>query len=435
MFPILSPVGKVLGFGGRIVPGARPMPDGGEPAKYINTAETPVYHKAEVLYGLKQAKTAIRAAEEAVLVEGYADVVSLHQAGVPNVVAASGTALTAPQVRLVKSYARTLVLLYDADTAGQSAAARGIETVLDGGLGVSLVTLPDGADPDSFVRQFGAEAFTAYLEKERQDFPAFLAAAARRSGLLDTPEGKAEAASRMADAVARVGSDIARDAYLLRASEELKIPEAQLRPLLRESLRGRRSDGAPRRAAPERTPAEAAAPPGPPPPPPVVMRPEEGDLLRLMLLHGPPMVEHVLSRMAIEEFSEGAVRDIAAALIAQYEAGAVDAEAFQRGDFGEEVQRLAAQVTAEQHAISERGAAKRGKEPERRDAHPFVGATEAMRQLKLDRLEEALAEVKDQIHAADEAGFDATPLRAQLQTLQNLRVQIHEKRFLDWNEG
>ncbi|HLA63537.1 MAG TPA: DNA primase, partial [Rhodothermales bacterium] len=119
LFPILSPVGKVLGFGGRTLPGARPMPDGAEPAKYINTSETPVYHKAEVLYGLKQAKTAIRAAEEAVLVEGYADVVALHEAGVQNVVAASGTALTVQQVRLLRSYARTVVLLYDADNAGQ----------------------------------------------------------------------------------------------------------------------------------------------------------------------------------------------------------------------------------------------------------------------------------------------------------------------------
>ncbi|NNF57450.1 MAG: DNA primase, partial [Rhodothermaceae bacterium] len=191
MFPILSPVGKVLGFGGRIMPDTKKDGDF-EPAKYINTSETPVYHKSEVLYGLKQAKTAIRGEEEALLVEGYADVVSLFQAGIKHVVASSGTALTPQQVRLLGRYARTVVLLYDADNAGVNAALKGIETVLAGGLAVYAVTLPDGADPDSFVQRFGAEAFRTLLREERQDFVGFIVQHARRLGGLDTPEGKAK---------------------------------------------------------------------------------------------------------------------------------------------------------------------------------------------------------------------------------------------------
>jgi DNA primase len=428
IFPIQNAVGKVLGFGGRAMPGGRPLPDGTEPAKYINTAETPVYHKAEVLYGLKQAKHAIRAAEEAVLVEGYADVISLHQAGIRNAVAASGTALTAQQVRLLKTYARSVVLLYDSDAAGQSAAARGIEAVLDGGLAVSLVTLPDGADPDSFVTRFGAEAFAGYLERERQDFPAFIAAAAKRAGLLTTPEGKAEAAHRLMEAVGRVRDPVAQDAYMLRAAEVLGVPDATLRQLLRQR---RRPPGAGDRLA-ARASSEGAAPPpsqGAAP----AMRPEEGELLRLMLREGTAMVEHVLSRMAVDEFSEGPVRAAVAALITQYEAGHMDPEALVRGDYGGDVQSLAAEVLSERHVVSRRGASKRGVEPESRDARPFEAATSAMRFLKLDRLDEALADVRRQIYAAEQGGSDATELYRRVTALTELRSQVERGTFLEWN--
>jgi len=427
MFPILSPVGKVLGFGGRAMPGARPMPDGSEPAKYINTSDTPVYHKAEVLYGLKQAKHPIRAAEEAILVEGYADVVSLHQAGVTNVVAASGTALTPQQVRLLKNYCRSVVLLYDADFAGQAAAARAIDSVLDGGLGVSLVTLPDGADPDSFVTRFGGEAFVAYLDRERQDFPAFLAGAARRVGQLATPEGKADAAHRMVEAVARVRDPVAQDAYMLRAAEALDVPDAALRQLLRQR---RRPVGPTERRA---TPAEDGAATDAPRAPATSMRPEERLLLRVMLREGAPVVEYVLSRMAVEEFTEGAVRAAVAALIAQYDAGAVDAGAFQRGEYGEDVQRLVAQVLSDRYVVSERGATRRGVPAESPDARPYPLAASAMRLLKLDRLDEALAEVQRLIYHAEQKGGDVVELYRKVQDLTELRAQVERGTFLEWN--
>ncbi len=428
MFPILSPVGKVLGFSGRALPGARPMPDGSEPAKYINTSDTPVYKKAEVLYGLKQAKHAIRAAEEAILVEGQADVVSLHQAGVTNVVAASGTALTAHQVRLLKSYARSVVLLYDSDGAGQSAAARGIEAVIEGGLGVSLVSLPDGADPDSFVTQFGAEAFVGYLERERQDFPSFVAAAARRDGLFDTPEGKSEAARRLVELVARVRDPVAHDAYVQRAASVLGLPDATVRQLLRRRRRPQSAgDGYGAPADPDRSTVPARNPTPAP-----TMRPEEAELLRLMLKEGAPMVEHVLSRMAIEEFSEGPVRATAAGLIAQYESGTIDSGAFQRGEFGEEIQRLVAEVMSNKYTVSARGASRRGVTAERRDAQPLAAATSAMRLLKLDRLDEALAGVNQEIFVAENNGADATELYRRVNALNELRVQIERGGFLEW---
>jgi DNA primase len=163
------------------------------------------------------------------------------------------------------------------------------------------------------------------------------------------------------------------------------------------------------------------------------MRPEEAELLRLMLREGAPMVEHVLSRMAIDEFSEGPVRATAAGLIAQYESGAVDAGAFQRGEYGDDIQRLTAEVLSDRYTVSARGASRRGVPAERRDSQPFEAATSAMRLLKLDRLEEAVAEVQGEIFVAEQEGSDATELYRRVTALNDLRVQIERGGFLEWN--
>jgi DNA primase len=438
-FPILDRAGKVLGFGGRILPGSRQESDDYTPAKYINTPETTVYHKSDVLFGLKQAKLDIRREEEVIFVEGYADVVSLHQAGIRHVVASSGTALTAGQIRSVAELARTAVLLYDADAAGVNAALKGIEAVLRAGLGVYAVALPDGADPDSFVRQFGAEggtAFRNYLREHRQDFVAFIARQARKEGLFASPEGKAEAARRLLDAVALVRDPIAQDAYLLRAAAELGVPDMTLRPQLGRRLReradGRMPSGPPPAAPPDAVPVGAepvriAVP--------VIMRPEEAVLLRLMLEHGTPMVEHVLTRMALDEFSEGTVREAVERLLAQYEAGAVDAESFLRGDFGEVVQRLAAEVLTERHALSENWERRIGIAVPGLDAQPYEAAVSAMRLLKLDRVDEAVEAVKRQVFVAEQGGEDVTALLQQQDELNALKRQIERGAFLAWGEA
>ncbi|HEX8384830.1 MAG TPA: DNA primase, partial [Rubricoccaceae bacterium] len=230
VFPILSPIGKVLGFAGRILPDSRQATADFTPAKYLNTPETEIYHKGRVLFGMKQAKRAIRAEGEAVVVEGHADVVALWQAGVEHVVAASGTALTAAQLDLLARIdVKRVVLLFDADAAGQGAARKGIETALDAGLTPYAVSLPDGADPDSFVRTFGADAFRAVLTDERRDFVEFLVAGAKREGLFDTPEGKREAVDRVVSALARVSDSILAEEYVRRAARALDVYEPEVR--------------------------------------------------------------------------------------------------------------------------------------------------------------------------------------------------------------
>lgn len=435
MFPILSHVGKVLGFGGRILGKTEGEPSAREQPKYINSPETRVYRKSRVLYGLFQARQAVRGAEEVLLVEGYTDVISLHQAGVENVVATSGTALTPEQVRALARYARRVLLLFDADAAGATAALRGIDLVLREGLAAYAVALPEGADPDAFVRRFGAEAFRNFAHKERQGFVRFHVEVARRAGRLATPEGQAEAASEVLRAVAQVPDPVAQDAYIQAAAEALGVPDITLRARFREIARetGREAAREARRearsgAAPEMR-SEAAEAPAPPPARPAV-RPEEEALIRLMLAHGAPMVEHVLGRMALSEFTEGPARATVEHLLRQYHEGQVVREPFVGGEYGEAVQRLAAGALADRHEVSANWERRAGIPVPERDEEPLEAAASAMTLLKLDRLAEAIERQHRRIYEAERAGEELGPLLAEMQQLQALRGRIERREFL-----
>ena len=433
MFPILSHVGKVLGFGGRVLPDSTPPTGDYVPPKYINSPETRVYSKSRVLYGLFQGKQAIRAEEEVILVEGYTDVISLYQAGVKNVVASSGTALTPEQVRALGRYAKRVLLLYDADSAGAAAALRGIDLILREGLAAYVVSLPDGADPDSFVQKFGGEAFRAYLKKERQSFVHFKVAAARRAGALGTPEGQAETARSLLDTIAQIPDTVAQDGYIRVAAGELGVPDIHLRMQFRDVLKkGGETRPAPRREMPP--PPEHEFEPGAAPPPvpeTFEMKPEEGALLRLMLEHGRPMVEHVLGHMALDEFSAGPVRRTVEHLLDQYQAGPIDAEAFTSGRLGPVVQQITAGVLVDRHVASDNYARKGMRVPEM-NAEPYEAAASAMTLLKLDRVNEAIALANRRTYAAEQAGDDLTPLQQQMQELQRLRIQIERREFFEW---
>ena len=422
MFPILSPIGKVLGFGGRILPDTQTGSDDYTPAKYVNSPETEVYQKSRVLYGMKQAKRAIRTEREAVVVEGYADVVSLWDAGVRNVVAASGTALTPQQMGLLKKLdVQRLVLLFDADEAGQSAARKGVDAALDAGLAPYAVSLPDGADPDSFVRQFGADAFRAVLRDERLDFVALLVGQARRSGALATPEGKTAAVAEVLATIKRLGNPIQAGEYLKRAADALDVYESDLR---------RQFEG---QAAPRRRPPPVDEEPATPAPDPVPeVRPEESSLIRLMLEQGAPMVEHVLTRMGVDEFSPGPSREVVEALIGQFEAGAVEVAPFVRGDHGDDVRVLVQDALSERHGLSDNWHDKVGVTPKHRDDNPFASAASSMRLLKLDRVEEAVRESMAQMQSLERAGGDITALQAHVNDLNELRRQIERGEFMEW---
>lgn len=220
VFPIFSVTKKVIGFGARALAAD-------EQPKYLNSPETAIYNKSSVLYGLSHAHRAIREAETAILVEGYADVISMHQAGITNVVSTSGTALTPEQVRLLARYTSRLFFLYDADAAGASAMMRGIEPMLAANLDVRIVTLPQGEDPDSYVLKEGADAVRARMAEARS-FLDFVVEDYRVRGMLETPEGKTEAVRHVVGLLLRMPDRIKRDLYVHHLAERFRVYESVL---------------------------------------------------------------------------------------------------------------------------------------------------------------------------------------------------------------
>ncbi|WP_019949479.1 DNA primase [Hymenobacter aerophilus] len=218
MFPIHNVSGRVIGFG------ARTLKPHDKTAKYLNSPESEIYHKSDVLYGLYQARQAVRSEEQCYLVEGYLDVLSLHQGGVKNVVSTSGTSLTDGQIRLVKRYTDNVTVLYDGDAAGIRASLRGIDMLLEGGLNVRVVLFPDGDDPDSYIRKVGDQRFKDYLETASQDFIQFKTELVSREAAHD-PVKKAEAIREVLQSIAKVPDPIKRQVFLQQTSQTFGIDE------------------------------------------------------------------------------------------------------------------------------------------------------------------------------------------------------------------
>jgi DNA primase len=221
MFPILNVSGKTIAFGGRILKKAENQ------AKYINTAETEVYHKSQVLYGIFHAKETIRKQDECILVEGYTDVISLYQAGIKNAVASSGTALTREQVLLIKRFTQNIVILYDGDAAGIKAALRGLDIVLEIGLNVKIVLLPEAEDPDSFVRKNGIENALSYIQNHQQDFILFKASQGIEEVKHD-PIKKTEIIKEIVRSIALIQDNIKRQLYIKECATIVDIDEKVL---------------------------------------------------------------------------------------------------------------------------------------------------------------------------------------------------------------
>ena len=221
MFPIHNISGRVVGFG------ARTLKRDDKMAKYLNSPESEIYHKSDVLYGLFQARQAIRTEEVCYLVEGYLDVLSLYQGGIKNVVASSGTSLTEGQIRLIKRYSDNVTVLYDGDAAGIKASLRGTDLLLEGGLNVRVVLFPDGDDPDSYIRKVGDQRFTEYIETQSQDFISFKTTLVAREASND-PVRKAEAIRDVLHSIAKVPDAIKRQVFLQQTSATFGIDEQVL---------------------------------------------------------------------------------------------------------------------------------------------------------------------------------------------------------------
>jgi DNA primase len=235
IFPVHNHSGKVLGFGARILKSNDKAP------KYINTPENEIYVKSKILYGSYFARQAIDKADECLLVEGYTDVISLHQAGIENVVASGGTSLTQDQLRLIKKYTSNLTIVYDGDAAGVKAALRGLDMALEEGLNVKLVLIPDKEDPDSYVNKVGASAFRDFVQQNKKDFILFQLDIALQDAAADSTK-KAAVVNQVAETISKINKaeDFTKQQdYIRQCAQLLKIDESGLHALVNKFIRNR----------------------------------------------------------------------------------------------------------------------------------------------------------------------------------------------------
>lgn len=361
IFPIFGATGRILGFG------ARRMKEDPDQPKYINSPESPIYQKSRVLYGLFQAKDAIRRSGFAVMVEGYVDVISLHQAGIQTAIATCGTAIAQEHAELISRYCSRVVLVFDSDKAGQSATERGIDVLLRKGIDVSVLRLPDGEDPDTFVLRFGAKEFESRVDRS-VSFLEFRARMMKNAGDFDTPDRMAEAVRSIVATVSMIPDALKRELFIQKIAADYHLPEALISSEMERVIGGREARRKrelymrpPRQIAESRGPS--GAPPGQPMPPGTV--PNEADaalqyvpdgatpdvgspngvppdaglsisvlkrrplvrselpsaeigLISVMLNGDPQMLEHVFARIDTDDFSHTLTREMVGIILGHY---------------------------------------------------------------------------------------------------------------------
>lgn len=321
LFPIHSFTGRIIGFGGRTLKTDKKVP------KYVNSPESDIYHKSDVLYGLYFAKKAIRDADNCYLVEGYADVLSVHQAGIENVVASSGTSLTSGQVRLIGRFTKNITILYDGDAAGIKASLRGLDMILEEGLNVRVVLFPDGHDPDSYVQKLGSAAFRSHIEKNQKDFILFKTSILLKDAGND-PIKKAGVIREVVESIAKIPDSIKASVFVRECSSLMQIDERSLITELNKLRQGKFK--APRHEEPV---------PLPPPDemdfgaePRVGEQLQEKEIVRLLLSYGHELVHwdgitdtyiapYVISNMADVSFDDPVCKTIIDEYAARIEQG------------------------------------------------------------------------------------------------------------------
>ena len=420
-FPILGLSGQPIAFGARTLKSDKKLP------KYFNSPESILYSKSRSLYGIFHAKKAIVEQNLCYLVEGYTDVISLHQAGITNVVASSGTSLTEEQVRLIKRYAPTVTILYDGDAAGMKASLRGIDLVLKEGLNVKVVTFPEGEDPDSFAKSHSSSEVTAHLTGTAQDFLVFKATLLMAdSG--DDPVKKAGAIHEIVESVSLVPDLVLRSLYIQQCSRLLQVNEQALISEMNKVLRKqyRKKIGGDPFTAEEQLAPELAAPQ------PIMedlgTMPQERDLLRMLLSYGHERItipvqgdddstteeetsvaELMFELLALDDilFDEPIFREIYLDYRHTSNLGtSVDAQRY-IGHTQEGWRKTAIDLLTEKHVLSANWKARHKIHVKRESEALFDALEEAVDILKERRVDRMIKERQEQLKTADELGVMA----------------------------
>jgi len=300
IFPIHNLTGKVIGFGGRILTSEK------KAAKYLNSPESEIYNKSKVLYGIFFARNAIVKNDNCYLVEGYTDVISMHQAGIENVVASSGTSLTVDQIRLVKRYTPNITILFDGDPAGIKASFRGIDLILEQGMNVKIVLFPEGQDPDSYVRSHRSSETEEFIKNQAADFITF-----KTRLMLDEttgdPTARATLIKEIVHTISVIPDGITRNVYVKECSAVMEVPEQTLMNELNKIFRNRfrkRAD------TPRDFVEDTVVQPAPKDQlefDPLTMKTHEADLLRILLSYGEQTFLMEIEEDELEKYEENEI--------------------------------------------------------------------------------------------------------------------------------
>jgi DNA primase len=404
MFPIISTTGRVVGFGARKLREDDPL------GKYINSPETPIYNKSRVLYGLFHSKDAVRGQDNALMVEGYADLISLYQAGIQNVVASSGTALTEDQVQLISRYGKKLTLVYDADSAGSNATLRGMDIALAQDLDISIVELPEGEDPDSFIRKSGGKEFQKLLD-QASSFIDFKARQFLRTGSFSTPEGKAQAVRSIVQSIAKMKDELKRNFYIKEVATKYDIYESVLYREL-EKWTGERSRsgsfGAPRTDGTQYSSPSADL--GNAPSSSTEKKRStvaEKDILKLLLEHPSEMIEFIFSHITIADITDPQIRKIIEFLLSRFDERGPGQVTEIVGEMTDPALKgIVTDVVMSKHELSRRWESNEG---EIEEADPWMVARDAIVDLKKKVLEHQVEENRRALKDASARGLNAEP--------------------------
>ena len=290
IFPIHSLSGKVIAFGGRI------LKSDAKAAKYLNSPESEIYHKSRVLYGLYHARQEIVKQDRCYLVEGYTDVLSFHQAGITNVVASSGTALTVEQIRLMARFSPNVTIIYDGDTAGIKASIRGIDLLLEEGMNIKVLLLPDGEDPDSFAKKLGKEKLNSYIAEHETDFIKFKTSLLLE-GTENDPVKRAQLIQDIVRTISVIPDPILISVYVKECSKLLNVEEPVIYTEIRKLKSKKSSKNAVRSTQTEATTASSAQSISPKPLPNLSTNPletEEREVLRYLVKYGNEKLGNVI---------------------------------------------------------------------------------------------------------------------------------------------
>lgn len=426
MFPIFNPSGKVIGFAGRILDTSK------KTAKYINSAQTAVYNKSEVVYGINFAKNEIRKEGEVILVEGYTDVITLNVHGIKNVVASSGTSLTSGQIRILQRYGNRIVMIYDADNAGQTAMERGMKVALEQGMEVFLMQLPEGEDPDSFVKQFGKESFLEFKKKNAEDFVTFTIQQAEKSGSMERPGDRSATIRNILEKIALMPEELDRQVFVQHLHQKTQKYRKgsdrelfqQLDKLLLEKReaeeRNRRFRQAPSVPVPQPVGGDEPPPPdddhipvsdeerfgGEPPQQQRTSRAQsqkrphyEMEVIRLMLLYGEKMIRFIGHNVADDHFEDEDLKAFYNDIIKRHvDENEVSAEHYANRE--KPYPSLLGDIMLERHTVSDRHAERTGSEF-RRDKNPWKSAKSCMKPLQLYYFERKRSELSQEIKYAE----------------------------------